>query len=197
MELSAAGVPAAESIESNSAERRHLSSGVFFLSLESRISTMTRIFLHGCLLLCSVLMIGCGGGDIPKTVPVAGTVTLDGKPIEGATVNFISDEGSVTSSGKTDASGKFSLQAIIGSQTAPGTVVGSHGVAVVKTESSGQEVTDPKAMMAQMTTNPAITSQFKQKYVIPEKYNNPLQSKLKFQVTEAGPNDFKIELTSK
>jgi len=30
MELSAAGVPAAESIESNSAERRHLSSGVFF-----------------------------------------------------------------------------------------------------------------------------------------------------------------------
>lgn len=168
-----------------------------FLSLESLISTMIRTFLYGCLLICSVLLVGCGGGDIPKTVPVTGTVTLDGKPIEGATVNFISDEGSITASGKTDANGKFSLQAIIGSQTATGTVVGSHGVAVVKTESSGQEVTDPKAMMAQMTTNPAITSQFKQKYLIPEKYSNPLQSKLKFQVTDAGPNDFKIELASK
>lgn len=164
---------------------------------------MTRFLLQGCMLLVPFALVGCGSSDLPNTVPVTGTVTMDGTPVEGATVNFLSEGGSIASAGTTDASGKFSLTTIVGSQSVPGAVVGSHGVAVVKTETSGQEMADPndleatKAMMEKMTTNPAITSEFKAKYVIPQKYNNPTQSQIKAQVTEAGPNDIKIELSSR
>jgi hypothetical protein len=164
---------------------------------------MTRFFLQGCMLLVPFALVGCGSSDLPNTVPVTGTVTMDGTPVDGATVNFLSEQGSIVSGGTTDASGKFSLTTTVGSQSVPGAVVGSHGVAVVKTESSGQEMADPndleatKAMMEKMTTNPAVTSEFKAKYVIPQKYNNPAQSQIKAQVTEAGPNDIKIELSSR
>lgn len=158
---------------------------------------MTRFLLQGCILLVPFALVGCGGGDLPDTVPVTGTVTMDGTPVDGATVNFLSDQGNLVSSGTTDASGKFSLTTIVGSQSVPGAVVGGHGVAVVKTEATGQQMSDPKAMMEKMTTNPAITSDFKPKYVIPQKYNNPTQSQIKAQVTEAGPNDIKIELSSR
>jgi hypothetical protein len=55
---------------------------------------------------------GCGSGG-PSLVPVSGTVTLDGKPLEGATITFIpdpsnakpqTDGGDVTGPGGTFAS---------------------------------------------------------------------------------------------
>lgn len=46
---------------------------------------------------------GCGGG--PRLVPVAGTVTLDGKPLEGATVSFVPAAGSTVSTSGTDVTG--------------------------------------------------------------------------------------------
>lgn len=149
------------------------------------------------LLVVPIAFVGCGGGDMPTTVPVTGTVTLDGTPVDGATVNLMSDTDNRLASGKTDASGKFTLQTIIGSQTAPGAVVGGHGVAVLKSESGGQKTEDPKAMMEQMTTNPAITSDFKPKYIIPAKYNNPTMSGIRVEVTQDGPNDITLELSSR
>jgi hypothetical protein len=131
---------------------------------------------------------------MPTTVPVAGTVTLNGKPLEGATVNFLSDESNITASGKTDASGKFSVRTFVGTETVDGAVVGTHAISVVKTESSGPQMGDPKEMMAQMTTNPAITSEFKSKNVIPEKYGNPTMSGLTVTVPEGGKQDVQLEL---
>jgi hypothetical protein len=46
---------------------------------------------------------GCGDGV--KLVPVAGTVTLDGKPLEGATLSFIPIEGNAVSTAGTDITG--------------------------------------------------------------------------------------------
>lgn len=158
---------------------------------------MTRFFLQGCMLLVPFALVGCGSSDLPDTVPVTGTVTMDGTPVDGATVNFLSEGGSIVSAGTTDASGKFSLTTIIGSQSVEGAVVGSHGVAVVKTDSAGQKIDDPKAYMEQMANSAVRTSDFKPKHVIPQKYGNPTQSQIKAQVTEAGPNDIKIELSSK
>jgi hypothetical protein len=38
------------------------------------------------------ILVGCGEGESgPKLVPVSGTVTLNGKPLEGATVSFQPD----------------------------------------------------------------------------------------------------------
>ena len=158
---------------------------------------MKLFLLQGWLLVFPVAFMGCGGGDLPTTVPVTGTVTLDGNPVEGATVNFMSETENRLASGTTDASGKFTLQTIVGSQTTPGAVVGSHGVAVLKSESGGQMTEDPKAMMEQMTTNPAITSDYTPKYIIPAKYNNPTMSGIRVEVTQDGPNDITLELSSR
>jgi len=68
---------------------------------------------------------GCG----TKYVPVEGVVKLDGKPVEGATVVFTSEDGSRTFSGFTDANGAFSLT---GGEK-PGAVPGNYKVTVVKT----------------------------------------------------------------
>jgi hypothetical protein len=156
---------------------------------------MNRSLALGCLAV-SMFIMGCGPG-LPSTVPATGTITMDGKPVEGATVNFLSEEGSVTASGKTDASGKYSLKTFVGDQNVDGAVIGKHLVAVVKTESDGQAISDPKEFMANMAQNPAITSDFKTKNLVPAKYSNPTMSQLKAEVTEAGPNDFPFELSSK
>lgn len=156
---------------------------------------MKRLVALGCLAF-SMFLVGCGA-DLPATVPVTGTVTLDGNPIEGASVNFLSVEGNITASGVTDASGKFTVKTIVGDQMVDGAVVGKHQVAVVKTESDGIAVTDPKEMMAKMASNPAITSDYKPKAIIPTQYNNPTMSQLTADVTEAGPNDFTFPLKSK
>src|SRR5688500_15905862 len=53
---------------------------------------------------------GCGGSDGPKLASVTGTVTIDGKPVAGAGVQFISQEpnGSVAY-GMTDESGQYEM----------------------------------------------------------------------------------------
>src|SRR5689334_17675559 len=55
----------------------------------------------------AVLFLGCGG-DM-KVAPVAGTVTLDGEPLERASVLFQPDKGGRPSYGVTDKSGRYSL----------------------------------------------------------------------------------------
>lgn len=160
---------------------------------------MNRLLVLGGLVFTCVIM-GCGS-DAPSTVPVTGTVMLDGKPVEGATVNFLSEGTNIAASGKTNAEGKFAMKTIVGSTSVDGAVVGSHGVSVVKTETKSTEdspddLEATKKMMEQMATNPAITSDFKPKALIPEKYSNPTMSQLSALVTDSGPNDFVLELTS-
>lgn len=60
--------------------------------------------------LLGLVLVGCGGKYTP--VPVSGTVTLDGKPLDGATVFFYpvgdAKEGRVAQ-GATDKNGEFYL----------------------------------------------------------------------------------------
>jgi len=71
-------------------------------------------------------VVGCGG-DV-KHYPVEGIVTLDGQPLEGATVTF--GNATITASGLTTASGKFKL--ITGGQE--GVPAGTYQVVVTKKE---------------------------------------------------------------
>jgi len=50
-------------------------------------------------------LVGCGSG----AAEVKGVVTLNGQPVEGATVVFASDDGANIATGFTDASGNFTL----------------------------------------------------------------------------------------
>jgi hypothetical protein len=89
-------------------------------------------------LAASVSLLGCGtGADAPppttvKTVPVSGTVTVQGKPFrgEGYQVMFIGGDGSA-SMASLNNSGKFSGSAPTGSVKAavagPGEIESAHG----------------------------------------------------------------------
>jgi hypothetical protein len=88
-----------------------------------------------------LVLSGCGGSE--KLIAVSGNVTLDGKPVEGATVSFVSEDGKSTYSGASDASGNFSLQT--GDKV--GAVTGSYKVLVTKSPyKPTAEAPDPKGM---------------------------------------------------
>jgi hypothetical protein len=78
--------------------------------------------LAACFLSCS----GCGGPE--KTVTVTGTVTHNGKPVEGLVVAFVPQIQTKTgaSTGETDENGKYELT--VASTGSSGAVVGTHKV---------------------------------------------------------------------
>lgn len=65
------------------------------------------------LVILCVAMGGCNRAvDVPKsqTLPVKGTVTLDGKPLAGAQVMFMTGDPPSLFAGTTDSSGAYQLQ---------------------------------------------------------------------------------------
>lgn len=78
----------------------------------------------GVLVLCA----GCGGSG---TAQVTGKVTLDGSPLEGATVAFAPVGEGQAASGKTDASGTYNLTTFVNND---GALPGSYKVTISKVE---------------------------------------------------------------
>lgn len=81
-------------------------------------------------------MAGCASDDgsvagREPTVSVRGVVSMDGQPLAGVTVLFHSQSVSRTASGRTDASGRFTLSTF---DPGDGAVVGLHKVTVQKVE---------------------------------------------------------------
>jgi hypothetical protein len=157
--------------------------------------------LFACLLMgIQVAAVGCGGGsgDTTKYAPVAGIVTLDGKPIEGATVSFVPKKTGQMSFGLTGPDGKFSLKSAAG-QT--GAAVGDHGVTVVLVldlsppapKASADDLAPPTPAELGNTDQPNATSGMK--FIIPERYGKP--GVLSATVPDSGLSDHKLELQSK
>jgi len=94
--------------------------------------------MFGVSIICvlCVIAVGSGGGGAP-TVSVSGTVTVDGKPLDGATVVFTpvdaaKDGFAPASHGTTDASGKYTLALTMTGKS--GAIVGKHRVTIGKFE---------------------------------------------------------------
>jgi len=90
-------------------------------------------FLFASLLVVlAVNLVGCSDGKL-KTEPVRGIVTLDGVPLEDASVNFTpKNPGEGTASfGRTNAKGEYLLQTLLGNVDA-GTLPGEYVVTVSK-----------------------------------------------------------------
>ena len=90
---------------------------------------------------------GCSNNpaNYPEVADVVGTVTLDGKPLEGASITFAPQSGR-SSSGVTDSSGRYSLNY---TGSIPGAMLGSHRVMIKKmvrdkaaTSSKSEQVMD-------------------------------------------------------
>jgi hypothetical protein len=104
---------------------------------------------------------GCGEGG---SVPVEGTVTLQGKPLSGATVMFTSMRGNGPGPfvGKTDQSGRFSLGP--SDATGSGAAAGEYSVIIATV------VSDPNETAPAKPTKEVVPNRYRlgaEKFVVP------------------------------
>ena len=85
---------------------------------------MMKHFLVAAVLIAAT---GCGGGSEVDLGEVTGTVTLDGKPLPNAYVQFIPQGGGRPAGGTTDEAGNYKL---IYSASAAGALVGPAKVSI-------------------------------------------------------------------
>lgn len=143
-----------------------------------------------CLIHAVILigMLGCGGSERrgPETVPVSGTVTLNGKPLEGADVHFVRDDFS--SFAKTGPDGTFTL--------VQGAVAGENQVSISKWEGEGPEY-DPESgydegqLESEIDALGGDMSKVKsRRQLVPPDYRN-----LTYSVPEGGTDSANFSLT--
>ena len=153
--------------------------------------------LLGCML--SFCFVGCGGGDgFPPPVPVSGKVQFAGKPVDGASVTFLSKSGARSASGKTGKDGNFKLTSV---KTDDGASPGEYSVTISKQEAKGGGSADVdiskgysenygKMMGASGSGNmEKVINQ-----LLPAKYADPLQSGLVRSVVKGDKNEFDFDL---
>jgi len=115
------------------------------------------------------------GIEIPELGEVNGTVTVDGKPLEGVAVTFVPESGALASVARTGSDGKYELlYAVPGAkQMIKGAALGQHTVRI-------DILPDP---LAQTASQP-----------LPARYN--IESALTADV-KSGPNTFDFQVTSR
>lgn len=140
-------------------------------------------------------VVGCGGASL-KTEMVTGVVTLDGAPVEGATVTFSPTSGGVMAVGQTDAEGKYTLTSQQGGAPGKGAVVGEYQVGVVKSVNTAPQPTQEEREKASAEGRD-ISKDYPAKYedLVPKQYKLPQFSGLTASV-KAGENTFDFELKS-
>ncbi len=134
------------------------------------------------LVMLAAQLAGCGSGG-PELGEVTGRVTLDGQPVSGAVLTFISQTPKGTPSyGGTDDQGRYSLMF---TNVKSGALLGDHVVEIETTKVSAGEA---RELVAQGLPAPPA-------YVpIPKKYKKPGAIVAK---VESGRNTIDFELTSK
>jgi hypothetical protein len=151
--------------------------------------------------MCFSPLVGCGGRSTLDTAPVKGLVTLDGTPVAGATVTFMSTgPDGLSAVGRTDDKGIYTLTAIGGGESGEGEIgggamPGNYIVGIRKATAtvglSAEEADEQGVDYKPMQPGEAPTLQF----LIPKKYQNPKDSGLTATVTD-GDNDIPFELSS-
>ncbi|MGE0759678.1 MAG: hypothetical protein AB7F89_03725 [Pirellulaceae bacterium] len=128
-----------------------------------------------------VTALGCGSGraKIP-VVKVAGTVKMAGKPLDGAEINFMTEQYAGVA--KTDASGHYELEA----------QAGSNKVYVIKFQGAGPEF--DQTMVPSGADTPGAQGP---KQIVPKQFSDPAGTTLEFNVPEGGTTEANFDLTAK
>lgn len=134
----------------------------------------------GCalLLMCALVVCGCGPGDVART-NVTGKVTYKGNPLPAGTVAFIN--GSTVATGEIK-DGQYSI---------PNVAVGENKISVTTPPppSQGQQM-----QMKQKVEGKSFSGEAPTSVAIPAKYNNPDSSGLTYTVTAEKTQTNDIEL---
>lgn len=133
---------------------------------------------------------GCGHkSGVDGIIKAAGTVTHEGKPVEGATVIFVPQGEGRSASGITDANGRFELTTLMPND---GAIPGKYKVAVSKVEVENAMSADEAKAWFQKHSGPPPAGNIKNH--LPEKYKDLQSSELSAEVVANGTNDFPFEL---
>ncbi|MDR1053432.1 MAG: hypothetical protein LBL39_04590, partial [Planctomycetaceae bacterium] len=144
------------------------------------------------LIFLSLIFIGCGQKNPYDTVLVEGIVQLDGVPTAGINVNFtpIGNNGN-SAGGLTDSSGKYKLTTG-GASVGSGVIAGEYNVTFSKIEIEGSNLNYEEHQKQFANRQPKTT------YIVPEKYENHLQSGISPVKIEKGKkNVFDFDLSTK
>lgn len=130
---------------------------------------------------------GCGGASDGR-VAISGSVTLDGKPLDGGTIAFIGGGGGSLATASTNKEGKFQIQVALG----------MNKVAISKDDPAAAIQTAVKPEDMQMGTDAEYKAQQKSKpkELVPAKYSKPDSSGLSFEIV-SGMQPLSISLSSK
>ena len=137
-------------------------------------------------LLCVIF--GCGS-DSSGRVPISGTVELDGKPLEGASIAFVGGGGGALATATTDKAGLFRLKVATGANKV--------SVSKVDPAAAAAAMATPKKEEDMLMGMPDQVKKIAQpKAGVPEKYGNPTTSGLQFDIA-SGMQPLSISLSSK
>ena len=126
-----------------------------------------------------------------------GTVTLDGTPVERATITFYPLDGQKPANATTDANGNYELTSF---NAGDGATPGSFGVAIQKFPAIEIEAIPggtPYDESMNTDEGPSPDSEKDPVNELPEKYSNHEKSGLSATVVTDGENVFTFELKSK
>jgi hypothetical protein len=145
---------------------------------------------HSCFFAAIALLIvtGCGGVDDGR-VSISGSVTLDGKPLDGGMIAFIGGSGGALATASTNKEGKFQMQVALG----------TNKVTISKDDPAAAIQTAPKSDADMlMGTDAQYREQQKSmpKALVPAKYSKHETSGLSFDIV-AGMQPLSISLSSK
>ena len=141
----------------------------------------------------AISVAGCSKeSSVPGTLPTTGIVRQKGAPVADATVTFspAGQSSGKAASGKTDASGKFTLTTL---KAGDGALPGDYEVIVSKMETSGKAMTDEEAReYYNKFQKPPPAPQSKS--ALPEKYSTAATSGLKATVKKGDKNEFTFDV---
>ena len=134
------------------------------------------------ILVSFTFLIGCGGSsDKGRGIPVSGTITLAGVPVEGVNVTFLND--TFAGYARTDAGGNYRL--------VQGALPGTNRIVISKIEGGvDPNFYDPESGMDAGQIDAAAMGSGIQmelpKNLVPDEYGDPLRTRLTFEVPSDG-----------
>lgn len=152
------------------------------------------------LIALSVLLLPGCGSSMPKTVTASGTITLDGAPLDGASITLLNENG-VTAIAKSDSNGRFSLRTVVGADMVDGAVPGLHQVGVAKTVTEGggaeKQAGESDQDMVNRMAGSMTSAAAKQKFIVPQQFGSPQSSKLSLDVPTSGSDKLNLDIKTK
>jgi hypothetical protein len=145
-----------------------------------------KLTLFSCLVL-PTLLIGCNHGGLPGLAPAAGVVTLNGVPVDGATISFAPTSGNPdarSAAATTDKEGKFVVTTL---NFGDGILPGEYQVLVTKTTGTGGEGSDEREGGGGRDDRQIVNH-------VPLKYANKTTSDLSVSISPKGDKNIELKL---